>query len=89
MYIIIIIIIIRHQLDLDRPVVTSSKSLFKGLPNHLRPFGLQLSIPFAILLLFIIVTCRGQLGLYLLTFWPTGSTFSSFRNLVCLFLVSS
>jgi hypothetical protein len=27
--------------------------------------------------------------LYLLTFWPTGSTFSSFRNLVCLFLVSS
>ena len=34
-----IIIIIRHELGLDRPVVASSNSLFKGLPSRLRPFG--------------------------------------------------
>ena len=38
--IIIIIIIIRHQLGLDRTVSTSSSSLFKDLPSSLRPFGL-------------------------------------------------
>ena len=37
---IIIIIIICHQLDLDRPVSTLSNSPFKGLPSSLRPFGL-------------------------------------------------
>jgi len=39
-FVVIIIIIIRHQLDPDRPVSTSSNSLFKGLPSPLRPFGL-------------------------------------------------
>jgi len=34
---IIIIIIIRHELGLDRPVSASSNSLFKGLPSRLRP----------------------------------------------------
>jgi hypothetical protein len=38
--IIIIIISFRHQLGLDRPVLVSSKSLFKGLPCRVRPFGL-------------------------------------------------
>ena len=38
--IIIIIIIICHQLDLDRPVSTLSNSPFKSLPSSLRPFGL-------------------------------------------------
>jgi hypothetical protein len=38
--IIIIIIIIRHQLGIDRHVSASSSSLFKDLPNRLRPFGL-------------------------------------------------
>jgi hypothetical protein len=36
----IIIIIIRHQLGLDRPVSTSSSSILKGLPSRLRTFGL-------------------------------------------------
>jgi uncharacterized RDD family membrane protein YckC len=52
---IIIIIIIRHQLDLDRPVSASSNNLFEGLPRRLLPFGLQFSIIFAILLLFILL----------------------------------
>jgi len=38
--IIIIIIIIYHELDLDRPVSTSSNSLFKGLPSRLLPTSL-------------------------------------------------
>jgi len=39
-----IIIIIRHELRLYRPVATLSRSIFKGLPCRLRPFGLQFSI---------------------------------------------
>ena len=35
---IIIIIITRHQLDLDRPVSALSDSPFRGLPSRLRPF---------------------------------------------------
>jgi hypothetical protein len=35
---IITIIIIRHQLDLDRPVSTSYNSLFEGFPSRFRPF---------------------------------------------------
>ena len=34
---IIIIVIICHELGLDRPVSASSDSLFKGLPSRLRP----------------------------------------------------
>jgi len=37
---IVIIIIIRHQLGIDRHVSASSSSLFKDLSSHLRPFGL-------------------------------------------------
>ena len=37
---IIIIIIIRHVSGLDRLVVASSSSLFKGLASLIRPFGL-------------------------------------------------
>jgi hypothetical protein len=36
----IIIIIIRHELGLDKPVLAWSNSLFKGLPSRLRPFHL-------------------------------------------------
>jgi hypothetical protein len=68
-YIIIKIIIIRKQLDLDRPVSASSVGLFKGLPSRLTPFVLQFSIIFAILLPFILVTCRGQFGAYFLIFF--------------------
>jgi hypothetical protein len=35
----LIIIILRHQLGLDRPVSASSNGLFKGIPSRLRPFG--------------------------------------------------
>ena len=54
----------------DRPVSTSSNILFDGLPSLLRPFGPQFSILFVILLLllFILVTCRSQFDLYLLSF---------------------
>jgi len=34
----IIIIIIRYELGLNRPVWASSNSLFEGLPSRLRPF---------------------------------------------------
>jgi len=38
--IIIINIIIRHQLDLNRPLLASSDTLFKGVPSRLDPFRL-------------------------------------------------
>jgi hypothetical protein len=69
--IIIIIIISRHHLGPDRPASTSSNNLTKGLPSRLRPFGLQFSITFAILLLFILVACRH------FSFSSTGSTLNS------------
>ena len=70
-----IIIIIRHQSVLDSPVSPSSNIHFQDLPSRLRPFGLQFSTVFAILLLFILVACRSQFDLYLLRFSSTGSTF--------------
>ena len=70
------IIIIRHQLDLNRRVSATTNSLFKGLPSRPRPFGLQFSLIFAILLLFILDTCLSQWDLHLLIFRSTGSTFS-------------
>jgi hypothetical protein len=75
----IIIIIIRHELGLDRPVPASSSSLFEGLPSRLRPFGLQFSITFGILLLFFLVTCPGQFDLQLFSLSLTGSTFKSYK----------
>jgi hypothetical protein len=73
--IIIIIIIIRHELGLDRPVSALSNSLFKGFPSRLLPLGLYFSIIFGILL-FILVT-RSQFDLYLLSFSSTGSAVNS------------
>jgi len=73
----IIILIIHHELDLDRPVAVLSNSLRKGLPSHLRPFGLKFSIIFGILLLFILVICRHQFHLYFLSFSSNGTTFKS------------
>ena len=72
----IIIIIIRHQLCLDKPVAISSNTLCKGLPCRLRTFGLQFSNIFVVLLLFILVTCRSKLDLYLLSVKSTGSAFN-------------
>jgi hypothetical protein len=59
--IITIIIIIRYQLGLNRPVLASSNNLFKGLPSRFRPFGLHVSINFDIPLSFTLVPCRSQL----------------------------
>jgi hypothetical protein len=75
------IVIIRHQLDLNRPVSALSNSLFKGLRSRLRPNGLQFNVIFATLLLFILATCRIQFDLYLRSFSSTGSTFSSSKIL--------
>jgi hypothetical protein len=71
-----IVIIDRHQSDLNRPVSSSSDNVFKGLPSRLRQFGLQFSTIFAILLPFILVTRHSKFVLYLLSFSSTGSTFS-------------
>jgi len=76
-FIIIITIIIRHQLGRNRPVSASSVGVFKGLPSRLRPLGLQFSITFAILLLFILVARRSQFNLYRLSFSSAGSTVKS------------
>ena len=80
--ILIIIIIISHQLGLDRPVSPSSNNHFEGLARCLRPFGLQFSIIFTIPLLFILVTCRSQLNLYLLSFFMTWFCSQFFQNLL-------
>ena len=70
------IIISRHQSGPDRPVSSSSTSLFKGLPSRLRPFALQFSTIFAILLLLILCVFSSQFDLYVLSFlWP-GSAFN-------------
>jgi hypothetical protein len=61
-----IIIIIRHQIGPDRTLSLSSNSLIKGLPSRLRPFGLQFSIIFGILLSFILFTCRSRFDFILL-----------------------
>ena len=83
----IIIIIIRHQLGLNRPVSASSNSLYKGLPSRLRPFGLQFNTIFRILQLFVLVTCRSQFDFYLLCFPSAGSTVNSSK--IPSFLVQS
>jgi hypothetical protein len=69
-------IISRHQLGPDGPVSALSNGLVKGLPSHLRPFGLQFSTIFHILLLFILVTGHSQFNLYLLSLSSAGSTFN-------------
>jgi hypothetical protein len=81
----IIITLTRHQLDLERPISASYDCPFKGLPSLLPPFGLQFSIPFDILLLFILVTCRSKFDLYLLSFLSTDSesTIPKFLHSFC------
>jgi hypothetical protein len=68
--VVVIISIIIIITILDRPVSASSNSLFKGLPNRLRPFGL-FNITFGIQL-FVLVTRRSQFDLYLLSFSSIG-----------------
>jgi len=54
-------IIIIQKLDLDRPLSASSNSLSKGLPSRLRPFSLEFSTIFGILLLlFLLVTWQAE-----------------------------
>jgi hypothetical protein len=55
MFIVIIIVIICHELGLNRPVLTSSNGLFKGLSSHLQLYGLYFSITFQILLLYSVI----------------------------------
>ena len=85
--IIIIIIIFPHQLGLDRSISAWSNGLFKGLPNHLRPFAVHFSTIFAILLLFILVTCRNQFDLCLLSLSSTGSIFNCSQNFFICFII--
>ena len=73
----VLVIIFRHELNLDRPVSALSNSLFKALPSLLRQFGLKFHIIFGILLFFILAACRNQFDLYLLSFSSTGSTLTS------------
>jgi hypothetical protein len=70
---------IRQQSGLDRYVSAAPDRLFKGIPSHVRPFRLPFSTVLAILLLFLLVTCRSQYVLYLLSLSPSASTFSSFK----------
>ena len=69
---VIIIIIIRQEFDLDRPVLALSK-VFQVVFVHL-VYNIVL---FLALLLFIIVTRRSQFDLYLLGTSSAGSTFKS------------
>jgi hypothetical protein len=57
-FIIIIIYIIRYELRFEKPVLASSNSLLKSLRSRLRPFGLQFSITFGVLIFFILATYR-------------------------------
>jgi hypothetical protein len=80
-----IIMINRHELSLDGYVPASSNSLLNGLPNRLRPFGLQFNIIFGTLLFFILVTFRGQFDLCLLSFSSAdyASDFSEISSFLC------
>ena len=67
------IFVIHLELGLSRPLLASSNILFRGLPSCLYPFVLYFSIIFGIFLLFILVACRSQFDLYLLSFSSVGS----------------
>jgi hypothetical protein len=84
--IIIIIIIICHELGVDRAVLASCNNLFRCLPSRLRSFELYFSLNFGILLLFIIVSCRSQFDLYLLSLWSTWFYFQVFQNFLFFFV---
>jgi ABC-type iron transport system FetAB permease component len=71
--IIIIIIIIHHQLGLDRHVAGYSNRPLQVLPSFLLPFVLHFIHILGALLLFILVTCRGQFASYLLSLSSTGN----------------
>ena len=73
------IIIIRHPLCLDRLVSPLSNNLFKDLTSRLLPTGLQFSIILGILLLSILVTCRNQFALNLLSLSSNGLNFKSYK----------
>jgi hypothetical protein len=73
----VIIFFFRQQSRPDRPVSAAPNTPFKGLPSRLRPFSLPFSTVLAILLLFILVTCRSQYVLYLLSLSSSASSCSS------------
>jgi hypothetical protein len=75
-----------HPLPVDRSVAALSKSHCNSLPSlpriedQMDESDLQFSIIFAILLFFILVTCRSQIYLYLLILSSTGCTFISSKT---------
>ena len=56
-----VITTIRHELGLDRPVLILFCSPFKGLPSHLRPFGIYFSIIFGVLLFIFLLNVVANL----------------------------
>ena len=76
-----------HDLSLSSPLPASSNSLSQGLPSCRHPFGLQFSIIFGILSLFILVTWRSRFHLYPLSFSSTGSTFKLFQNFLMFYVL--
>jgi hypothetical protein len=70
-------VLYQHHQALMKMIRLHLNSLFIGFSSHLRPFGLQFSITFCILLLFILVTCRSQFDLYPLSLPSNGVTFKS------------
>jgi len=72
------IVIICHELGLNRPVSASSDSLFQGLPSCLRRLCLQFRITFGIHFLFILVICS-RFDLYPPSFSSSASALNSSR----------
>ena len=75
---IIIIIIVRHELSVDRPVSFWSNSLFKVFQVAFAHLVYDSALFLSILLLFILVTFFSQFDLYLL------SILSNFRKFLLL-----
>jgi hypothetical protein len=73
-------------IDLFRPCPIVSSKVFQFVFLHL---VYKFSVIFAILLLFILVTCRRQMDLYLLSFSSAGSTFSSSRVFFITFVLKN
>jgi hypothetical protein len=82
----LIIIVIRHVLSLDRSVSASCNIPFKSLPSRPLPIGPQFNTIFVILLLSILATCRSQFDLCLLSLLVSWFYFQLFQNFCIPFL---
>ena len=67
MILIIIIIILRNELGLHRPVLASSNWLVKSLPSRLCPFGPQFSIIFASCCSFLLYVIVNMICIFLVS----------------------